>query len=564
MSLDSDTGSLSAASVPKRITPPDQAQVESDSLLDDDGKDMIQGVSQSIHDELGSPFRYHHLPPEILLVIFRIALPPPAFLSPRTNTLFIGQKKAFLLVCRSWHDAAVEILFEEVYLRGLISFLRFINTLEESGQGHHVKSLTIDTVIPPYDSDTDFRISLILDRTARLCTNLSNLSLSLKEDRDRNSFSQLFEHFNIPSALNVPVPLAPDISHLRELHIGINALRFLSGHPGMLAQTLEVLALHFGAPKMILYSHMEWPRLKWLRCIFPEKAYGIHPLVQHFEMPQLERLTIVADFPMKFSGGGRRADINQAVFPLVRAHKERLVYICLVGINPENDGLQTLFGMAPRLRHLVIDSDMIGRHGLLPAHRKLQHIDVWCRCTGVPGDERTEELKGPEDLLTIPERSEETPSLKSVRIFDRGLIFTSASVDLPAVISPEDWTTTNGNIQYPGLFDIGVACSGKVVYRNDLWYTDKRWDWGNVLHSYREEEEDRSGDSYDRSSRSDSVSSIPWYYRGWARDRDGILDDSDGDVDYIPDDGSSTHSADEYDSGSEESFFLEGFGGRHS
>ncbi|KAL0565022.1 hypothetical protein V5O48_017011 [Marasmius crinis-equi] len=558
MELDNSKHSLFAAGSHEMTISLGKDQGESDR---DGGKETILGDndsddSQPTDNEPRSPIPYHHLPPEILLVIFRFALPPPVFLNPRTITSSIEQKKALLVVCRSWHDAAMEMLYEEVHLHSLISLLRFINALEESGRGSHVKSLTIDALTPTPDSRTDFQTPLILNRALHLCTNLAFLSFTLAKVRDGNWLSSVFEEFENTPWFDIPAMLMlPNISHLRELHIGNDALRFLHGHFSKFAHSLEVLALYFDT-SLIVTPRIKWPHLKWLRCIFPKQAFGINTLAKSFEMPQLECLTIAADLPMKFDGSRRSTDIRFDAYPLIRAHKERLVYLCLVGIRPGNEGLQTLFDMTPHLRHLVVDSDLVkGWNGFLPSHQTLEHVDIWCRCTGVTGSERREELEGPGDLLSVPGKSEELPSFKSVRIFDRALIFTRASVDLPAAISPEDWMA-NGHHQYPGLFDIGIASGGKVIYRNDLSYVYERWDWGKLSSFYQEEEEHYVEDN-DRPSCS---SPVPWYYRRWAQDPDGISDYSDEDADYAPDDGSSTHSADEYDSGSVDSFYLDGFG----
>ncbi|KAL0570531.1 hypothetical protein V5O48_011430 [Marasmius crinis-equi] len=148
--------------------------------------------------------------------------------------------------------------------------------------------------------------------------------------------------------------------------------------------------------------------------------------------------------------------------------------------------------MALGLQHFVVSSDVLEDVGVadgssvsVPPHQALEHIDVWWRCTDIPVDNagvmrRVACSKALENLMTDAGKDSKLPLLKSVRIFDRGLLYTRASIDLPAVISPKvNWA--NNSIQHLGLFNIGIASDGKVIHRNDLLYVDSPLEWGEML-----------------------------------------------------------------------------------
>ncbi|KAL0566415.1 hypothetical protein V5O48_015600 [Marasmius crinis-equi] len=387
----------------------------------------------------------------------------------------------------------------------------------------------------------------ILNTIFRLCTNLTSLSLSLTADVDDNAFASFFEavqHMHNGVSASPPttpsIPPFPDpslpVSRLRELHLGSEGLSFLPGLSEWCAQSLETLTLHRGRDPVVAglpKIRITFPHLKWLRCIFDGTPRSGVELAERLEIPQLERLTVASNFPES----GWPGALEGHVYPLIRGREKRLTYVCLVGrykLSPGN-GLEALFEMAPGLRHLVVSSDVLEDVGVLdgssvsvPPHQALEHIDLWWRCTDIPTDDagvtrRVARSKALESLVADAGKGKspdsKLPSLKSVRVFDRGLLYTRASIDLPAVISPEvNWA--NNSIQHPGLFDIGIASDGKVIHRNDLSYVDGPLEWGEMLGS---EETDADG-------------ADPWFHLG--------SDDSDEESEFTSDDSESESSTD--------------------
>lgn len=81
--------------------------------------------------------RLRKLPPEIVLVIIRLSLPPPGTSYPARY----AQLRTFSLVCRSWSKLAQYELFRHVQLKDADKFDKFHASVQVGGDGELAKAL---------------------------------------------------------------------------------------------------------------------------------------------------------------------------------------------------------------------------------------------------------------------------------------------------------------------------------------------------------------------------------------------------------------------------------------
>ncbi|KAL0062334.1 hypothetical protein AAF712_010818 [Marasmius tenuissimus] len=457
----------------------------------------------------------------------------------------IMKRNSLPLVCKEWYHTAMDLLYEEVHLRSLWQLFKFIESLETSGHDRRglVKDLVIETLTPALKpvlegegavDDNDDRVFLksrtsvalfsIIHRICLLCPNISTLSYFPNGDQDKNPFDFFFEG-NLcqnNSISTIPKSLLPDAFPLRELRLGQEASHLLSGHSLSQLKTLEVLEIHLDSLSFLsAVKNVDLPNLKWFRCLFNQGAHiwsstdisqAMRVFATTFAMPRLESLTILVDLWWHYTRGSSHGHLCE---DLIKAHKERLVYLCLVGIKSSSSEpeLAKILQETTRLRHLVIDDlgiQELDSNGSW-IQRSLEYIDVWCSFTG----KFVHRIGSVDTNITTTK----FPALKCPpRMFDMGLIHTRASADLPTFILPGD-----GGVRYPGLTDIGVTSDGRIVYKNDFAYVDDRWDWNRLVPS---------------NGPNSSTSPVSM-----------IFDVSDeDDLDYQWEDVSSTHSAEDYES----------------
>ncbi|KAJ7761051.1 hypothetical protein B0H16DRAFT_558601 [Mycena metata] len=97
------------------------------------------------------------LPPEILLKIFRDALPPPWLLAGAESLPSVldilaidsRMKLSLIGVCKSWNRVATELLYERVALHRITQLAVFVRALEDQvGLGALVRHLDIHSFVP--------------------------------------------------------------------------------------------------------------------------------------------------------------------------------------------------------------------------------------------------------------------------------------------------------------------------------------------------------------------------------------------------------------------------------
>jgi hypothetical protein len=130
------------------------------------------------------------IPAELLLMVFRHALPPTWILGDTTGSLppcqwsicscDLRMKLAIIAVCRTWNQIGVELFYNGVTLRRIKQVPVFICALESrEGLGTLVRSLDINCAVPP-------RFSALLENSTtkifQLCPRLSHFGFSPTED----------------------------------------------------------------------------------------------------------------------------------------------------------------------------------------------------------------------------------------------------------------------------------------------------------------------------------------------------------------------------------------------
>ncbi|KAJ7680895.1 hypothetical protein DFH06DRAFT_1290582 [Mycena polygramma] len=163
--------------------------------LSQDYKELVEEVTRLRHAnhvlsalKLGVSCRNDlaaSLPAEILLMIFRHALPPRWMFSDAKSRLPCPtsiwstdrhMKLSVLAVCKSWHGVGNELLYESVVLYRITQLPLFVRALEaREGLGSLVKHLDIDCFVPRgYSKLHETESKQILE----LCPNLSHIGFS--------------------------------------------------------------------------------------------------------------------------------------------------------------------------------------------------------------------------------------------------------------------------------------------------------------------------------------------------------------------------------------------------
>ncbi|KAJ7680926.1 hypothetical protein DFH06DRAFT_432083 [Mycena polygramma] len=219
------------------------------------------------------------LPPEILLIIFRNALPPPWMLTGSKSMLLyptdvsavdLHIKHTLLSVCKSWHGAGTELLYETVTFRRITQLPVFVRALEgRAGLGCLVKHLNLDCFVPRgYSKLYEHESKRILE----LCPNLSHVGFSPPFwtpvtppfPAMNPSITSLEFSSDIPYAAILPV-LVQHCSSLKSLVITIPAA-VDGGHPILTFTKLEDLRLTLELDSAVSGSNWRTPNLRrlWL------------------------------------------------------------------------------------------------------------------------------------------------------------------------------------------------------------------------------------------------------------------------------------------------------------
>ncbi|KAK1215958.1 hypothetical protein PQX77_021415 [Marasmius sp. AFHP31] len=536
----------------------------SGAVSDEEGAVFSDSTEESTNTSIHSSIQYRHLPPEVLRDIFRYTVIPPVFITQKFVAAPVRYRQALKgqnslsLVCKGWYHAAMDVIYEEVYLWSLWQLSKFLECLERSNKDRRglVKNLVIEILTPDLGEDEDcvflesgtsIALYSLIHYICFLCPNISNLScFPTAVDKDDHPLHFFFEGNLCDKDCTsiLPNSLFPYPSSLQELRLGQEAVHLLFGHATSALIVLEVLEISLSSSSYLFAIRTaELPNLKCFRCnlyqdnttedwSYSHTAPLMRAVASSFVMPRLEHLTISVS---QWTHNRTIVPMKHLCKDLINSHKERLVYLCLVGFKASviDAGLAGILEDTPRLRHLVIDNYplcLIFNEAGVFTHKTLEYIDVWCSLTG----DFIDYLEKVDANIT----TKNFPALKCPpRLFDGALLHsTRAFVNLPTVIPPGDM---DGGVRYPGLIDIGMTRDGRIVYKNDLGYIDSRWDWNNL-------ELLNAAGSSNESSR--SVSPLSKIFRSAGGADAGESDEDD--LDYQWEDVSSTDSAEDYESDS--------------
>ncbi|KAJ7761054.1 hypothetical protein B0H16DRAFT_558637 [Mycena metata] len=229
------------------------------------------------------------LPPEILLHIFRDALPPPWLLGG-TKTLLpdpldvswvdLRTKLSILAVCKSWNRVGTELLYERVTLRRILHLPVFVRALEgREDLGPLVRHLNVDCFVPHGYSRLYGRET---ERIFKLCPNLAHIGVSppfwipglpcLLPSMSSTITSLEFSR-GIPYSTIFPflIELSPN---LKSLVLSLPVVDY--EHPVLTFDNLEVLGLDVDNESEFLASKWRIPALRRLWVSFQHVlSYGI-------------------------------------------------------------------------------------------------------------------------------------------------------------------------------------------------------------------------------------------------------------------------------------------------
>ncbi|KAJ7101292.1 hypothetical protein B0H15DRAFT_408140 [Mycena belliarum] len=318
---------------------------------------------QPLKHQLGAPVirPMVDLPDEILLDIFRSALPPSwmmhwAKASPPFPLMWSADmptKLAIISVCRAWNRVGIEFLYESVVIRQIGQLPAFVHALEtREGLGALVRHFDTSCFRPPgyYDMhDAEIR------KVFALCGNLAHFAYGPQFTGSLPPFDRL--SFVLPSNVttlelgsltNYP-SILPSLAHLSSTLISLS-LTIVASEP--FDHTIELV----------------FPRLENLRIGFSIAYSVVHPeLILHWLMPALRCLVWHDHY---------RTD-SQALPEFIKAGGQRLTSIDIVYIPRQfYQAIPAILAYCPILEHIAVSYevyfDLLGS-----SHPTLASLDVF-------------------------------------------------------------------------------------------------------------------------------------------------------------------------------------------
>ncbi|KAF7357811.1 F-box domain-containing protein [Mycena venus] len=220
--------------------------------------EALKYANNALSLKLGTYCRsqFARLPPEILFMISRHALPPRWMLSgtksmpPYPQDVLSGDlrmKLSLLAVCKSWNKIGTELLYEKVTLRRITQLPVFVRALEgRQGLGPLVKCLDIDCFVPRgYSRLHQNETQRIMELCPKLihvgfspCFRIPGLACSLPAMMS-SSVTSLEFNSSIPYSTILP-SLIEHSQYLKSLAL---AIPDTEGHPALAFSRLEDLRL---------------------------------------------------------------------------------------------------------------------------------------------------------------------------------------------------------------------------------------------------------------------------------------------------------------------------------
>ncbi|KAJ7142544.1 hypothetical protein C8R44DRAFT_760809 [Mycena epipterygia] len=277
------------------------------------------------------------LPAEILLMVFRHALPPSWLLSdmarpslaPFPQSVWSAElrvKLAVVGVCRTWHLIGLELLYERITLRRLPQLQHLLSTLESrNGLGNLVRSLDIDCLVPRgfYQSHEPK-----MKRIFQLCPRLS--------------------HFGFAPA--------NDPSVRRE---------YIAAQPILLGISDSITSLSFNVESTFAFDNLEDLHL------IGKSNFMFQGPPMEWVMPRLCRVWLRA------TNGFFNNHLPPHTF--FAAYGGMITFLSVFKFTPDSDSdtrLQKLLDSCPALEHLAMDASQCTDRPL--THQTIVWVDVFC------------------------------------------------------------------------------------------------------------------------------------------------------------------------------------------
>ncbi|KAJ6507284.1 hypothetical protein C8R47DRAFT_88765 [Mycena vitilis] len=302
------------------------------------------------------------LPAEILLMIFRYALPPRWMFSDAKSRLPCPtsiwstdrrMKLSLLGVCKSWHGVGNELFYESVTLLRITQLPVFVSALEgRAGLGFLVKHLDIDSFVPRgyielYEMESQ--------RILKLCPNLTHVG-----------FSPVFW-----------IPENPCV--FPTINSSITSLQFGSDIP--YSAVLPALAQLCGRLKSLAITipgaddHHPILNFSQLESLRPTLVWYSEPSTSNWRTPVLRRLHLSRDSLGRVgSADGTRRQLKA----LLDAHGHTVTFLRLMA---EHSLVQGYLDRCPVLEHLVFHPTPKSI-----AHLKVKFIDMFVSCEDTADD----------------------------------------------------------------------------------------------------------------------------------------------------------------------------------
>ncbi|KAJ7149790.1 hypothetical protein C8R43DRAFT_499868 [Mycena crocata] len=348
------------------------------------------------------------LPYEILLIVFRYALPPAWLLSGDASLLppfpqsiwsvDLRTKLSIVAVCKIWHQLGLKLFYESVTLRRIGQIPAFLRTLEErEGLGAFVRRLEIGCFVPTgyaalHDCDTT--------KILLLCPRLSHFA------------------FNPPS--NIPLGSCP----IPDIVASITSFEW-SGNvdywlvlPSLLrlAPTLRSLALTLPSDFDDAHPLLNLPNLEDLRLRVTPDSDG-PGAASRWLMPQLRRIWIHGNSSTHM----HRFDPGAIVHNFLDVFGRTISFLRVLDYT-SSSSIQGMLDRCPVLNHVALPRKLHENTSLLK-HPNVQAVDIF--------GSLDEHLS-----ITFEALKGGFPELRTFRTMDGSLSFLW---DVPAVDATTDW-----------------------------------------------------------------------------------------------------------------------------
>ncbi|KAJ7821553.1 hypothetical protein B0H14DRAFT_2831138 [Mycena olivaceomarginata] len=354
---------------------------------------------------------YASLPNEILLAIFRNALPPSWLLDGAKSTppypqdissVDLRMKLSILAVCKSWNRAGTELLYERVILRRITQLPVFARALEgREGLGALVKHVGIDCFVPRgYSKLLEHETKQILG----LCPNLSHVGFS--------------PPFWIPELI-CPLPTSSSIISLEYSP----CIPYSTILPSLvlLSQTLE--SLTFTIPATYEgHPLLNFPRLEYLCLTITSTSVASKWLA-----PNLRRLWLSSPPHLGFS----------VIDTLLRTYGPTITSLQIRSIV-----LQEWLDFCPLLEHLLVADSLSSR-----THPRVRFIDIFI-CQDPP-------------FSTLELSLDNFPALLECRILD-------PAMNIAPDIHQKTYSGAGGRVADFLEFTNPTSVNGGAFIRNDI------------------------------------------------------------------------------------------------